>query len=86
LAPAAGPLGSNLAGQERFEPEFPRLYRQPRWSEGLFLLQHQVLLFLKQALALAPKRFTLVSVINGSEVLLSCEHKTAGQDQATQQQ
>jgi hypothetical protein len=45
-----------------------------------------MLLFPKQRIAFPPQPFTLIAILNGSEVLLRGKHKTARQDQTAEQQ
>jgi hypothetical protein len=84
--PFAGLLRSYLGGQQRLEAQLARFRFKSGRSEGLLLLQHQVLLFREQLVAFATKSFALVAILNGCELLLCGKNETTGQNHSAANQ
>jgi hypothetical protein len=75
-----------LAGDQRPQTQFASLRFKSRWSKGLLSFQHELLLFLQQLFTFTTQTLALVAILQGCEMLLRREDKTASQNHSTTEQ
>src|SRR5262245_57512275 len=79
-------LISDLTGTRRFQSELPSCGLEFVRRSDALLFESQSLVLFEQTFALVAQRFVFVTKLNCGEVLLRGEYKSAGQDQAAEQQ